>query len=107
MWGNVCEPVMQSTHIDGGCGRNMLQMSARFANIAGTTQSHPTDTLSMDAFYPCPLIIQLGKFLGLFSLPSCFESFIRFTPSNRQGSSPWLSTLRPHWTSVHRWCTRT
>ena len=72
----------------------MLQMRARFANIARTAQPHSTDPLSMDTFYSCPLIIHLSELLGLLSLASGFESFIGLAPPNSEGSSPGLCTLR-------------
>src|SRR5215469_4938868 len=76
----------------------MLQMGARFANIARTAQAHAANPLSMDAFYSCPLIIHLSELLGLLSLASGFESFIGLAPPNGEGSSPGLGTLRAHGT---------
>src|SRR5436309_9362184 len=76
----------------------MLQMRARFPNIARTAQPHSADPLSMDAFYSCPLIIQLSKLLSLLSLASGLKRFIGFAPPNGEGSSPGLCTLRAHWT---------
>jgi hypothetical protein len=42
MWSNALQPVMQSTHIHGGRGHNMLKMSSWLSNVTRTAQAHRT-----------------------------------------------------------------
>jgi hypothetical protein len=90
---NVCEPVIQPTDIHGSRRDDVLKMRSRLPDIARTAQSHPAHTLGMDAFYTSPLIIHLRKLFRLSSLPSCFESEMRLTPSNGEGSPPCLRAV--------------
>src|SRR5258708_2596772 len=77
----------------------MLQMRARFSDITRTAQPHSANALSMDAFYACPLIIQLSKLFGLLSLASRFECEMSLTSPHREGSLSRLGTLRAHGTA--------